>query len=873
MATAKRTRRGPTSAVAKAAPEIPPPAPSASEASAASAAIEAIETKPAILVVDDRQENLVALEVVLAPLQLEVVAVSSGRQALKQLLTREFAVILLDVLMPDMDGFATATLVRERDKTRHVPIIFLTAVSHQDEYVARGYGLGAVDYLAKPFHPDVLRAKVSVFVELFRKNAQLVAQSRLLQESERRERARAMDELRRLGETRYQQLAESMPQIVWTASGDGLASYANRRWREYTGMTGPIPEDPWASVLHLDDAAAMRAAWSEARGSGRDLEVEVRLRRRDGVYRWHLVRAVALRDERGAVREWIGTSTDVDDRTRAEQAVRFLADASAKLAESLEYRRTLGELCALATRTLADWCVVDLRANATSTGAPWHALAGPTQELGDAARKLATLDPCPLSPFFLPGPRGDEPERDALDPEGVKLVSTHVTALVSRGETIGALRLAHSTSGRTFDELDRALAEELAHRIAVAIDNARLYERAESERMALEAAARTKDEFLAVLSHELRSPLHTTLGWAQMLRSGRLDAGTRDTALDTIERSVRAQVRLVDDLLDVSSIVTGKLRLRIAQIDLVGVVRATVESVQPAALAKSIALELVLPPKGAPLRGDAERLQQVVWNLLTNAIKFTPKNGRIRVVLERQDDLLRLAVADSGVGIAPEFLPFVFDRFRQANSSATRAHGGLGLGLSIVRHLVELHGGRCLAESEGANRGTTMTIELPIAPTGPRPIEALPAAGEGLPLEGVLVLVVDDLAEGRELFQVMLESAGARVRAAASVPDALRQLAAQRPDVIVSDIGLPGQSGYDLIHHVRASEDEALRRLPAIALTAYASDTDRKACLEAGFDAHVAKPVDHEHLVGLLRSLLDASRSPAARSAPEPDAE
>lgn len=814
----------------------------------------------AVLIVDDRPENLVALEAVLEPLGLDVVAAGSGRAALKYLLAREFAVILLDVLMPDMDGFATAALIRERAKTRHIPIIFLTAVSHQDEYVARGYGLGAVDYLAKPFHPEVLRAKVAVFVELFRKNAQLQKQARLLQENERRERERALDELRRLGETRYQQLAESMPQIVWTATPDGLATYVNRRWLDYTG-TDPerVRDDIWQRVLHLDDTRAMGDAWRRAQTAQRDFEVAVRFRRADGAHRWHLVRAVAVLDARGELSEWIGTSTDIDDRIRAEEGLRFLADASTTLAASLEYRRTLSDVCALAARTIADWCVVDLAA--TETAAAWLGVGAATQEGSDALRhRVAEGDPA-LCAFFRP--RGDARSDDVgqLDPDGTPLVATLSVPLRVRGAVIGSLRLAHAASGRPFGDLDRALAEDLAHRVAVCIDNARLYEVAQSERTALEATARAKDEFLAVLSHELRSPLHTTLGWAQMLRTGRLEPQMLDVALETIERSVRAQVRLVDDLLDVSSIVTGKLRLSIAAVDLASVIRSSVESVQPAAVAKSISLDLVVPPSGAPMRGDAGRLQQIAWNLLSNAIKFTPKNGHIEVRLERNDDALKLIVRDDGVGIAEDFLPYVFDRFRQANSSATRTHGGLGLGLSIVRHLVELHGGRCLAESAGPQRGTTITIELPIAPTGPRVAALAPVEPEAPALEGVRALVVDDLAEGRALFQVMLERAGARARTAASVAEALARIAEETPDILVSDIGLPGESGYDLIQRVRANANPEIAKVPAIALTAYASEADRRACLAAGFDAHVGKPVDHEALVRTLRALIERKRS------------
>jgi PAS domain S-box-containing protein len=820
----------------------------------------ALDEPAAVLIVDDRPENIVALEAVLAPLSLDVVSAGSGREALRHLLHRDFAVILLDVLMPEMDGFATAALVRERLRTRHVPIIFLTAVSHQDEYVARGYGLGAVDYIAKPFHPEILRAKVSVFVELFRKNAQLRQQALQIQENERRERERALDEMRRLGEVRYQRLAESMPQIVWTADAEGRATYANRRWFEYTGMAPGVMEDEaFRRVIHLDDAGPMQSRARAARTQRCDFEMAARFRRHDGAHRWHLVRVVPVRDGDGDVVEWIGTATDVDDRTRAEQGLRFLADASTTMAESLEYRRTLSEVCGLAAPAIADWCVVELRPSVGAAGL--FVVAGPTPDATESARARIAEGGRAVTTFFRPGSDAARTDVLDLDPvEGTPLAARLVVPLGVRGAEIGTLRLAHGLSGRTFGPLEQALARDLARRIGAAVDNARLYEAAQIERTALEAAARTKDEFLAVLSHELRSPLHTTLGWAQMLRTGKLDRATFDMALDTIERSVRTQVRLVDDLLDISSIVTGKLRLKVGPVDLAQVIRATVEAVQPAAVAKSIELRIEVPDAGAPMRGDAERLQQIAWNLLSNAIKFTSRNGHIHVALERLDETLRLTVRDDGAGIEPAFLPFVFDRFRQANSSITRTYTGLGLGLSIVRHLVELHGGHCVAESEGPSRGTTMRVELPVAPTQPRLASVGEAPDAAARLGGVRVLVVDDQEEGRALFQIMLETAGAHVDTVASVADAWRVIQERRVDLLVSDIGLPGESGYDLIQRVRASDEPAIRDMPAVALTAYASDADRRACLGAGFDGHLAKPIEHGALVSALCALRERLR-------------
>ncbi|MBN8609407.1 MAG: response regulator [Deltaproteobacteria bacterium] len=812
----------------------------------------------AVLIVDDRPENIVALQAVLSDLPLDVVAAGSGREALGHLLRREFAVILLDVLMPEMDGFATATIIRERARTRHVPIIFLTAVSHQDEYVARGYDLGAVDYIAKPFHPEILRAKVSVFVELHRKNAQLHRQALMLQEGERREREREREALRRWGEARYQRMAESMPLIVWVADAEGRATYANRRWFEYTGTPSEAMTDElFRRVIHLDDAGPMQTRWKSARAQGGELEMAARFRRDDGAYRWHLLRAVPVADPEGGVTEWIGTATDVDDRTRAEQGLRFLADASTAMAESLEYRRTLGEVCALAAPTIADWCVIELD---QPTSSSFFTVGGPTPDATDVARRAIADRSERLTSLFRPSSAGPPDAREVDPVDDTPITAKLSVPLTVRGAEIGSLRLAHSSSGRSFGPLDEALAQDLARRIGNTVDNARLYEQSQTERTALEAAARSKDEFLAVLSHELRTPLHTTLGWAQMLRTGTLDRAAFEMGLDTIERGVRTQVRLVDDLLDISSIVTGKLRLSVGPIDLAQVVRDSVESVKPAAEAKQIELQLELPRNGAPMNGDAARLQQVVWNLLSNAIKFTPRGGRIRVVVERLEDQLVLSVEDDGEGIDPEFLPFVFDRFRQANSSITRRYNGLGLGLSIVRHLVELHGGRCRADSAGLSHGTTMWVELPTTTTSTRARLESASAQASARLTGAWVLVVDDLVEGRALFQVMLEAAGAHVETVSSVRDAWSALTSHRVDVLVSDIGLPGESGYDLIQRVRTSSDPALRKLPAIALTAYASDADRRACLTAGFDGHLAKPIEHELLVSTLRSLLDERR-------------
>jgi signal transduction histidine kinase/DNA-binding NarL/FixJ family response regulator len=518
-----------------------------------------------ILIVDDRPANLAALEAVLEPLGHEIVRAASGGEALRALLKHDFAVILMDVQMPGMDGIETAAMIKQRGRSRHIPILFLSAISAERTVIFKGYASGAVDYLLKPFDPEILRSKISVFVDLFRQGELIKKQAKLLRERER-------EALARKSELRFRSLTDSMPQCVWASRSDGRISYCNNAWTEYVGVrldgdakAGALidsePDDgkphvPFISVLHPEDRDAAVQMWTLALESGRPFEVQGRLRRhRDGAYRWHLARGVPERDERGQIQGWIITATDIDDQKRAE--------------------------------------------------------------------------------------------------------------------------------GR----------EHVA--------------REEAER-----ANRLKDEFLANVSHELRTPLNAILGWTQILRSGKLDSERAERALETIARNANLQIQLIQDILDVSRIVAGKLRIRLELVDPILVVQAAIEGVRPSADAKGVELVALLDAS-VRMKGDPERLQQVIWNLLSNAVKFTPQGGRVEVRVLAEESNLRILVSDSGEGISADFLPRVFERFSQADGSMTRRHGGLGLGLSIVRHLVELHGGSIRAESAGEGQGATFTVELP----------------------------------------------------------------------------------------------------------------------------------------------------------------
>ena len=440
-----------------------------------------------------------------------------------------------------------------------------------------------------------------------------------------------------------------------------------------------------------------------------------------------------------------------------------------------------------------------------------------------------------------------------------------------RDEVVGVL-VVGDRGGRTFTGEQLRVAQLFADQAALALEKGSLYGRESAARSEAEAANRAKDHFLATLSHELRTPLSAMLGWVRLLRSGKLDPVTAARALETIERNTFLQSQLIEDLLDVSRIITGKLRLDLRLVDITTVIDGAVEALRPSAAAKSIHLETEAAAGPVFVDGDPARLQQVAWNLLSNAIKFTPEGGRVLVRLERDELHARIVVADSGIGINPEFLPHIFDRFRQADGGMTRPHGGLGLGLAIVRHLIELHRGSVRAESAGSGRGAVFTVTLPLADA---PANDRPRAGhtrratpprksfECPPLlDDLTVLVVDDEPDARELVTAILEECRATVTAVGSAAEALEVLGRAKPDVLVSDIGMAGQDGYELIKQVRARADEAAHPLPAVALTAYASTEDRERALAAGYQMHIAKPVDPAVLVDAVAVLAGRADAP-----------
>ncbi len=581
-------------------------------------------------------------------------------------------------------------------------------------------------------------------------------------------------------ENRYRYLAESIPQLVWTATPDGVLLDANQRWINFTGLTLALAQTSgWQAIVHPDDISTLEQQWAAAQQSGWHYQAEGRLRRADGIYRWHLHQATPLKDESNQVIKWFGTATDIEDQKQLEQ------------------------------------------------------------------------------------------------------------------------------------QRDRSLLQEQAAREAA------------------ERANRIKDEFLAVLSHELRSPLNPILGWSQLLQTRKFDAAKTAEALATIERNARLQSELIEDLLDVSRILRGKLSLNVTPVNLRSTIQAAMETVRLAAAAKSmeLTLEIIEPAPNSAFNffviGDEARLQQIFWNLFSNGVKFTPAGGQVHIRLSLADHQVDpdisaadpqersphsanrldsasqqnyslpipsspphpphptpvrltlsaeahtphptphppipyalIQVQDTGKGISPSFLPYVFDYFRQADASTTRQFGGLGLGLAIVRHLVELHGGTIQAGSAGEEQGATFTIQLPLLTLEKKPDDNADRLDSTLTLNQVKILLVDDETDAREFVVFLLQQYGAQVTAAASAANALATLAQCQPDVIISDIGMPEQDGYRLIHQIRALPADQGGQIPAIALTAYAGERDQQQALTAGFQTHIAKPVDAATLVVAISAIV-----------------
>jgi PAS domain S-box-containing protein len=572
----------------------------------------------------------------------------------------------------------------------------------------------------------------------------------------------------------------------------------------------------------------------------------------------------------------------ITDRARRQGI--FLARLTTSFSGTMNYTDRLTELATLSVPELSDWCVVDavttngqiervtikhIDPNKVALAGQIHERSADPLAFASAVAVIRTGKPAivPMisDEVLVAAAAGDDELLRLVRSLG--LVSYVCLPLMVHGSTLGALTFATAESGRQYDDDAIRFLQDVASRAALALDNARSYEQ-------LQAANRMKDEFLATLSHELRTPLNAILGYARMLRAGMLKDDKRNNALDTLERNATSLTQIVEDVLDVSRIAAGKIRLNVQSLDLPVVMHDALATVMPAAEAKGVRIQSIVEPDIGPVSGDPERLQQVMWNLLSNAVKFTPRGGRVQVRLQRVNSHIEISVSDSGVGIREDFLPHLFERFRQADSTTTRAHGGLGLGLAIARQIVELHGGTIHALSGGEGKGATFRIELPVmivhsavvVDAEPRvhprtQVRVTPMHDHAL--SDVRVLAVDDDADALTLVREILETAGAQVFTAASAPAALAVLEEQWPDVLISDLGMPGMDGFELIQRVRTLTNEK-KHIPAAALTAYARSEDRARALRTGFEMHLAKPIDPSELIAAVVSLA-RRRSGATR--------
>ena len=589
-----------------------------------------------------------------------------------------------------------------------------------------------------------------------------------------------------------------------------------------------------------------------------------------------------IRDDNGVIIGASKVARDVSDRVRLENELREHAENTHKLsavgavvASTLDRETIVQKVTDTATElTHAEFGAFFYNVRDQNSGDAYMLYA-----LSGAPREAFSSFPHPrATALFGPTFRGERPVRidDVLvDPRYGKSAPYHgmprghlpvrsylaVPVKGLDGHVIGGLFFGHSQPA-VFTEQHERLALGTAAWASVALENARLYGEAQD-------ANRMKDDFLAVLSHELRTPLNAILGYSRLLRGNVFMGEQLERGIETVERNARWLTQIVEDVLDVSRIVSGKIRLDVQAVNLASVIDNAIATIQPAADAKGVNLQTLIDPRAAPVSGDPDRLQQVIWNLLSNAVKFTPKGGRVQLRLERVDSHIEIIVSDTGAGIRKDFLPYVFERFRQGDSGPARKTGGLGLGLSIVRHIVEMHGGVVLVESAGEGEGSTFTATLPIMSVQPaaarRPREH-PLAETKQPLQGlsdlsgVHVLAVDDEEDSLGLLRVVLEAAGARVTTASSAGAALGTIESVRPDVIVADIGMPEMDGFEFIKRVRAMASPHVRELPAAALTAFARSEDRTKALQHGFEMHLAKPVDPGELVASVATLVRRSR-------------
>jgi signal transduction histidine kinase/DNA-binding response OmpR family regulator len=704
----------------------------------------AVPDRANILIVDDRPDKLLVYRTLLEELGQNLYTATSGDEALRKVLEHEFALILLDVNMPGMDGLETASLIRGRRKSAHTPIILVTADYGDERRMARAYSLGAVDYIASPVVPEILRAKVRVFVDLYL-----------------------------------------------------LAEQAKRQAQERIALA--------------EEKAARVAA------------------------------------------------------ERASQRLAFLAEASGTLASSLDLEATLREISRLVVPRLADVCIVSLVASEGQSER--HEMAWAVSDPGHAllTASLAETGAPALDEAIARVRTSGKPETLGAAaialPRGVTVHTLMLVPLVVRGRRLGVLSLGLESSERPFAVEALAMVRDLSARAATAIDNALLLRKIQEE-------DQRKNEFLAMLAHELRNPLAPISNAVHILRVSTGDTAKLEWARELIARQLQQLVRLVDDLLDVSRITRGKIELTIEPVDVSQVVAAAIETSRPNIDSGRHTLSLQLPPKALYLNGDFARVSQILANVINNAAKYTPNGGLISLSAMREGDMVAFRVRDSGVGIPAEFLGSIFEPFTQVDRTLARSHGGLGIGLTLVRKLVEMQNGTVSVRSEGRNRGSEFTVRLPLAEAGAVPVHKPPVDGPSP--AGLRVLVVDDNRDVADSTASVMRMNGCDVHVAYDGKAALESVQRLRPDAVLLDIGLPTLDGYLVAEHIRALPENG--RTMIVAVSGYGQEQDRLRSKSVGFDYHVVKPIDPTVLAGLVGSLRmsrDRAHADPAPAAPD----
>jgi signal transduction histidine kinase/CheY-like chemotaxis protein len=560
-----------------------------------------------------------------------------------------------------------------------------------------------------------------------------------------------------------------------------------------------------------------------------------------------------------------------ESNRRAEESQRFLAESSKILSSSLDFEEIVSSIAGLPIPKFSDLCIVHIKEDDEERFKVYweHSDKRKQKELENAVKTLGPKSWRPLSKVIDDGQAMLLTEASDLQVlSGLQMSSAISVPMKSHGTTFGSITVG--LTQKVYNQNDLNLFEDLAHRAALAIDNARLYKASVKSFNTIQEVSRLKDEFLATVSHELRTPLTSILGWARMLRtSGRLSPDIFSKAIESIERNAEAQTKIVNDLLQVSEFVTGKASLDIQWVDLGELIDTVIKNLTPAARAKNIGLNKSLDHTSNLVLGDSNRLQQMIWNLLSNAVKYTPEDGRVEIKLSSIDGKAQIVVEDSGIGIKPEILPHMFERFMQADSSITRKFGGLGLGLAIVRHIAELHGGTVEVQSAGEGKGARFTVRLPIKSVQLSPLTSAPEMRQrveagpvnDLSLQSIKIVVVEDDPDTLEFVSDALRSYGATVSDFSSPVEALEKLQSLRADILVSDIGMPEIDGYEFIRQVRSLSEDAGGKIPAIALTAYARTSDRSRALFAGYQRYITKPIDPNELVKTITNLLRKKES------------